>query len=340
MIQNFAFGVDVSWISQLEDRGFRWVDEQGAEVDPLRQLKNMGADSVRVRVFVNPPKEAFWQKDENTVCMLGYCDAQGILDFAKRVKENKMRLMIDFHYSDHFADPIYQHIPEEWVNDTDEELAQRVYQHTKEVLSLLKENDIYPEWVQVGNEINPGIMIPRGGLEENPEALVTFLNAGYDAVKECFPECQVITHLAGVDNKEWCVPFLDNFFQHNGKTDILGFSYYPFWYQSESNKDVLAKCLKEYAETYKKPVMIVEVGGEDSDEEGTWQLMMDTLNAVEEVPDQQGLGVFYWEPEVNRAMLPDNYPLGTARMLDEHTLQLTKVMSVYQNVKPSGQPEI
>lgn len=332
MAQKFAFGVDLGWISQLEERGFRWVDEQNNEIDPIQASKNMGADSVRLRVFVDPPKESFWRKDENTVCMLGHCDARSVLEVSKRVKEKNMRLMIDFHYSDYFADPQYQDIPKGWAADDYETLAGRVYKHTQEVLDLLKDSGVYPEWVQVGNEINPGLMLPKCGLEKNPEELVMMLNAGYDAVKECFPDCQVITHLAGVDQQDWCEPFLKNFFKNNGKTDILGFSYYPYWYdQSNGEKADLFQCLRTYAEKYKKPVMIVEVGGEDNDEEGTYQLVKSTIEVVKELPDQQGLGVFYWEPEVNREILPDNYPLGAAKLLDEHTLQFNKAISAYRD---------
>lgn len=333
MGSQLALGVDLGWISQLESRGFCWVDEKQQKTDPIRASKEMGADSVRLRVFVNPPREAFWEKKDGSVCMLGFCDAQNVLKTAKRVKEQGMRLMIDFHYSDHFADPFYQDIPQEWASDDDEELTKRVYQHTKDVLELLTENEIYPEWVQVGNEINPGLLLPRGDVKESPGQLVRFLNAGYDAVKECCPECQVITHLAGADDTKWCMPFLDSFFEQGGKTDILGFSYYPYWYQSKSDKEILAGCLKDYAGKYQKPVMIVEVGGEDTDEEGTCQLLADTIEAVKELPDNQGLGVFYWEPEVCAGILPDHYPLGAAKLLDEHTLQFTKVIPAYKQYR-------
>lgn len=330
MIQNFAFGVDVSWVSQLEEKGFCWIDYEGNKVDPFRAARDMGADSVRLRVFVNPPADGMWWKAlESNYCMLGHCDAAGVLEMAKRVKDQGMRLMIDFHYSDYFADPTLQDIPKEWEDDDYEKLTKRVYQHTKDVLMLLKENDIAPEWVQVGNEINPGVMLPNGSLTEHPKDLVGFLNAGYDAVKECFPECKVITHLAGGENRDLCIPFLDNFFKNQGKTDILGFSYYPYWSQSVSDKELLAGCLKEYNQRYHKPVMITEVGGEDHDEEGTYQLIRDTMDALAELKEQ-GLGVFYWEPEVNREMLPDHYPLGAARLLDEHTLQYTKALTAYK----------
>ena len=149
--------------------------------------------------------------------------------------------MIDFHYSDHFADPMFQDMPREWESDTDEQLERRVSEHTQEVLGALAEHSIYPEWVQVGNEINNGMMWPRGDLKRSPKQLVRFLNAGYEAVKKVCPDCQVITHLASVCDDALCRPFLDNFFAENGKTDILGFSYYPYWEKFESDKDMLSE---------------------------------------------------------------------------------------------------
>lgn len=107
--------------------------------------------------FAYGVEESYWQKDEDTVCMLGFCDMHSVLEVAKRVKENDMHLMPDIHYSDHFADPEHQDIPETWIQDDEEQLINHVYQHTKDALSLFTTNNIYPEWVQVGNEINNGI---------------------------------------------------------------------------------------------------------------------------------------------------------------------------------------
>ncbi len=169
--------------------------------------------------------------------------------------------------------------------------------------------------------------------------MVSFLNAGYDAVKECFPSCQVITHLSCVNFPEFCEPFWEAFFGNGGKTDILGFSYYPYWYdmimQHKDKKpvDLFYNPLIWYAEKYKKPVMIVEVGGPETDEEGTYELLMNTMEAVRQVPDNQGLGVFYWEPEVGAGLLPDKYPLGAAIALDDNTIQLTKALTAYKVFK-------
>ncbi len=298
MKDRMVLGADLGWVSQLESRGIRWVDEEGRQIDPLQAVKDMGTNTVRLRVFVNPPKEAFWQKKNGTVCMLGFADAESVLEMAKRVKAMDLQLMIDFHYSDHFADPQYQDVPEAWQNEDGEGLKKKVYEHTKEVLHLLVENGAAPEWVQVGNEINPGILLPHGGLKENPGQLVEFLNMGYDAVKECCPDCKVITHIAGPYKPDWCEPFLDNFFEKGGKTDVLGFSHYPYWFKVEQSAEFLLGYLSRYEQKYHKPVMVCEVGGPENEEEGTYQLLMNTMEALERLPDEKGLGVVYWEPEV------------------------------------------
>lgn len=331
MKERMVLGADLGWVSQLESRGIKWVDEGGRQIDPLQAVKDMGTNTVRLRVFVNPPEEAFWQKKNGTVCMLGYADAGSVLEMAKRVKAKGLQLMIDFHYSDHFADPQYQDIPEAWKNENAEGLKRKVYEHTKEVLTLLVDNGTIPEWVQVGNEINPGILLPYGGLKDNPKQLVEFLNRGYDAVKECCPACKVITHIAGPYKPEWCEPFLDNFFAQGGKTDVLGFSHYPYWFKVEQSAEFLLGYLSRYEQKYHKQVMICEVGGPENEEEGTYQLLMNTMEALERLPDDKGLGVVYWEPEVASGLLPDKYFMGASRLVNEHTLQFTKALSAYRD---------
>ena len=108
MRTEYAYGADIGWLSQLEANGIKWVNEDMHEVDAIGELKRLGTNAIRLRVFVNPPVTAIWRKNETTVCMLGFCNAEGLLDAAKRVRDEGMRLMIDFHYSDHFADPDIQ----------------------------------------------------------------------------------------------------------------------------------------------------------------------------------------------------------------------------------------
>lgn len=331
-MKQMIYGVDLGWVSQLESMGYRWLNEAGKETDILEASKELGANAVRLRIFVNPPKEAFWQKHKDETCMLGFCDAEQVVRMAERIKKSGMKLMVGFHYSDHFADPEHQDIPEEWKNDSDSQLEKRIYEHTREVMRMLVRHHASPDWVQVGNEINNGILWPRGSLQEAPGQLVRFLNAGYEAVKEVSPQSKVITHLASVLSEELCVPFLENFFAEDGKTDILGFSYYPYWEKFESDQEVLAAKLREYARTYRRPVMIAEVGGLDSDEEGTYRIVSDCIGAMREQDGQEECGVFYWEPEVAAAILPDQYPLGAAKLAGEKTLQYHKALRAYREV--------
>ena len=331
MRKQMVYGVDLGWATQLETMGYRWLNEAGEETDLLKALKEFGVNAVRSRVFVNPPEGAFWQKKEDEICMLGFCDALNVLKMAKRVKEQGMKLMVGFHYSNHFADPEHQDIPREWRNDTDIQLERRGADHTREGLKLFAENGACPDWVQVGNEVNNGLMWPRGSLNEAPKQLVRFLNAGYDAVKEACPDCKVITHLAEVCNREFCGAFLDNFFAEKGRTDILGFSYYPYWQQFKSNKDMLSEKLKVYSQVYQKPVMIAEVGGLEYDDEGSYKIVSDCVGAMAEQDGQEECGVFYWEPEAASEILPDKYPLGAAKLVGEKTLKFNQALRAYRD---------
>lgn len=346
MKSKIAYGVDLGWVSQLESMGICWIDSDKNATDPIAEAKRLGADAVRLRVFVNPPEEAFWIKPDGTKCMLGFCDADSVLKMCQRVKALDMKIMIDFHYSDHFADPLYQHIPEAWISADEEELARLVAEHTTAVLKLLTSHGIFPEWVQVGNEINPGLLLPVGNMKDAPERLVRFLNAGYGAVKECCPECKVITHVAAVLVVDIAEQFYDTFFRLGGRTDILGLSYYPYWYgmlrkdnenipMSDLSPQRLKKEINRLADLYEKPIMIVEIGGPESEVEATYQLLSDTIDVLKEYAKEHDCesGIFYWEPEAVAQLLPDRYPLGAAKSIDDHTLQYTKVLSAYQDSK-------
>lgn len=239
--------------------------------------------------------------------------------------------MIDFHYSDHFADPIYQDIPKQWEGDDVLKLAGHVKEHTREVLTLLDKNDITVDWVQVGNEINSGILLPVGDRHSAPDKLVTLLNAGYDAVKECLPQCQVVTHLSGANDYKMCCDFYDCFFEHGGRTDILGLSYYPYWVGIVHDENRLKKDMMTISARYDKPVMLSEIGGPETEENETYQLLRSAIRAIRDIPDGQGLGLFYWEPEVGADLLPDHYPLGAAIVTGDKQITFTKAMSAYRD---------
>lgn len=329
--EDISYGADIGWLSQLESQGVTWLDDNGVSTDPLLLLKNKGVDAVRLRVFVKPPSDFEWIKPDGTTCILGYADTDGLLYTAQRAKELGMKVMLVFHYSDHFADPLHQDVPSEWAGATTEQLEKYLYDYTSYIMNRLANEGIYPEWVEVGNEVSYGILFPTGSNQTNDFAQLTrYLNSGYDAVKSVSPSSKVITHLthgAGVSHYNW---FFDNFItQNGGKTDVIGLSYYPYW-TGENNIEQVALNLYNMASKFGKEVMICETGEEETKEGDTYNLLRKELNAIKAVPNQKGLGVFYWEPEANSSIMPDDYHLGATKVIGEKTLQFTSALDAFK----------
>lgn len=334
----FAYGADIGWVSQLESEGVTWVDVNGNQQDPIALLKEKGVNSVRLRVFVNPPENFYWYKDNTTWTMLGFTDKQSVISAAVRASSLGMRVMVDFHYSDVFADPAHQITPDAWSSFDEDQLIQAIYDHTSDVMLALKEHGVIPEWVQVGNEINPGILLPTGSTN-NFSALTRFLNSGYAAVKAVSPTSKVITHLAHGANNSDSRFFFDNFLTtYQGKTDVIGFSIYPYWESStiDQLKPSLISNLNDMAERYGKEVMIVEVGGLEGNPNDSYHTLYQAIDAVNSVSDEKGIGVFYWEPAAHSSVLPDNYELGATAIYGEKTLQFTTALDAFNNYVNEG----
>lgn len=280
----FAKGSDVGWLKQMEEEGYKFYNDEGYDEDCLKILQDHNMNSIRLRVWVNP-------KDK-------HCSKDEVVEMAKRAKNIGFRIMIDLHYSDSWADPEKQFKPEAWKNHSVQELVQDVFSHTLDVMTALKENDVYPEWVQVGNEIPNGMLWPEGKTE-NFDNLSQFLNSGYDAVKKIFKDAKVIIHLDQGDDRDRFIKFFDNHTKNNGKYDVIGVSYYPYWIQKNYKEtiDNLINNLNEYVCRYGKEVMVCEIGGEDTEIEDTYNMLKEVIDRVKKIPDNKGLGVFYWEIE-------------------------------------------
>lgn len=342
----FAYGADLSWVSQLEEQGVRWIDDSGRQKDPFEIAKKKGVNAVRFRIFVKPPQDFLWKKDKDTLCQLGKCDVNHVLEMAERAKEKGFQILLDFHYSDHFADPQFQDIPFSWESYSLDSMCRAIYSHTAGSLMKFRENGISPDWVQVGNEINMGVLLPQGSLNDAPETMTEFLNSGYDAVKEVFPKCQVITHLTAFHKAEYIFRFFDAFFENGGKTDILGFSHYPYWFNlyAKEEKDKVSPTAEfvyehmlRYHEKYQRPIMICEIGEHEEKEQEAYDLLRNTIEGLKMLPDDAGLGLFYWEPEVNSKVLTDHYLLGAARLVTRDTLQFSKALDAYKDKQEGGQ---
>jgi arabinogalactan endo-1,4-beta-galactosidase len=284
----FAKGADVGWLPQMEATGYQFYDVDGSKKDCLQLLKDRGMNTIRLRVWVNPSDDK----------ASGHCSKEETVAMAVRAQKMGMRIMIDFHYSDSWADPGKQTKPLEWKNHTFSELLNDVYLHTEDVLKALKKAGVTPEWVQVGNEIPGGMLWPEGSTD-NFNQLAQLLNKGYDATKAVDPKIKVIVHLDEGNNSKKFRWFFDNAKANNVKYDVIGLSYYPFWIKTDYKENIadLANNLNDMSARYDKEVMIVEVGGIDTQEQNTYDMLTAVIKAVKAVPNNKGLGVIYWEPQ-------------------------------------------
>ena len=286
--QEFAKGADVTWLPQMEATGYQFYDTDGTKKDALQLLKDRGMNTVRLRVFVNPSDDP----------RSGHCSKEETVAFALRAQKMGFRIMIDFHYSDSWADPGKQNKPAAWKDLPFNLLAQALYDHTFDVMTALQKANVKTEWVQIGNEIPGGMLWPDGSTS-NWKQLGILLNKGYDAVKAVDQSIKVIVHLDEGDNIEKYRTFYDNATAQKVRYDVIGLSYYPFWVKKDYTETIanLEFNLNDLVKRYNKEVMVVEVGGEYDKVENTKALLEATIKAVRNVPNQKGLGVLYWEPQ-------------------------------------------
>ncbi|MBK6936607.1 MAG: glycosyl hydrolase 53 family protein [Chitinophagaceae bacterium] len=279
----FAKGADIGWLTEMESAGRKFYNSSGTEQDCIQILKNLGMNSIRLRVWVNPSG--------------GWNGSADVVAKAVRAKNLGMLIMIDFHYSDSWADPGQQTKPAAWAAQDFTTLKNAVYNHTYDVLTALKSNGVTPEWVQVGNETNDGMLWPEGKASTNMANFAALVNKGYDAIKAVDASIKVIVHISnGHDNSlfRWIFDGLKN---NSGKWDIIGMSLYPevsTW--SAMNTQCLSN-INDMIARYDKPVMITEVGMSWDQAAACQSFITDLINKVKTVANNKGLGVFYWEPQ-------------------------------------------
>lgn len=282
----FYKGADISWVTEMESQGHKFYNKKGEKKECTSLMKELGLNAIRLRVWVNPKE--------------GWSSKEDMLKLARRAKANGMELMVDFHYSDWWADPGQQHKPAAWKNLSFNKLKTAMADHTKEVLEALKAEGITPKWIQVGNEIRPGML-----WDENPKTsgasydirecdvkesgskstavkfrmnwknLAELINSGYDAVKSVFPGSTVIVHLDNGYDKELYRWFFDELKANGGKWDMIGMSIYPYWTMMEKPEYTPEKTINDCIENirlvnerYNCDVMIVETGMECADDNG------------------------------------------------------------------------
>ncbi|QJD89242.1 cellulase family glycosylhydrolase [Duganella dendranthematis] len=290
----FVKGADVGWLPQMEATGYKFYNRQGKQEDLLQILKEDGINTIRLRTWVNPSSDrasGHNSKDE-TVAM------------AVRAQKMGMRVMINFHYSDSWADPQQQRKPAAWIGHDFPQLLKDVYGYTHEVMSALKQAGVTPEWVQVGNETPTGMIYPEGHTDNWPQ-LAQLINQGYDAIKAVSPTSKVVLHLDRGNDSQRFRTWFDNARANGAKYDVIGMSYYPYWLDGRPDYTAsindLAANMNDMAARYGKEVMVVEVGGEDTQPQNTYDMLVAVQRKVKAVPDHKGLGVIYWEPQGARS---------------------------------------
>ena len=285
--QHFAKGADISWITEMEAVGKKFYNSEGAQTECMSLLKSLGMNAVRLRVWVNPND--------------GWCNAADLLIKAKRANDLGMRIMIAFHYSDSWADPGKQTKPTAWTAMEIDALKTALEVHTKEILNLLKNNQITPEWVQIGNETGNGMLWETGKASVSMSNYAALTTVGYNAVKDIFPNSKVIVHLQnGYDNNlfRW---IFDGLKSYGAKWDVIGMSLYPSWFTTTNDWQAAnLACLNnmnDMAARYNKEVMIVECGMSWDMASTAKSFLTDLIAKTQSVTNGMGTGVFYWEPQ-------------------------------------------
>jgi arabinogalactan endo-1,4-beta-galactosidase len=300
----FLHGGDVSEIPEVEAKGVHF-SYLGKVEDPFRIMKKAGWNFIRLRVWNNP-------KD-------GFCDVSHTLAMAKRAKAAGLKVGIDFHYSDYWADPGHQNKPAAWRSLSFPQLTDAVYVFTKSTVQALVNQGTRPAIVQIGNEIGAGMLWPDGKIESADPAqwqrLSTLIKAGLRGVKDGQGGQHIATmiHLErGGDNggARW---WFDHLTPYNVDFDVIGLSYYPFWH---GHLDAFKRNVNDLAERYGKDIYVAEVAypwttshkghfaevlsklepGYPATPKGQADFLAYVIKTVKEIPQGHGAGILYWAP--------------------------------------------
>ena len=268
-------GADISFLPELEQRGVHFADNKGQR-DAIEILKDHGFNYIRLRIFNDPARDSGYSPGR------GFCDLAHTLQMAKRVKAAGLQLLLDFHYSDYWADPGKQYKPAAWRNADFPHLLDSVYVYTMKVMDALRQQGTLPDMVQVGNEINHGMIWPEGSIR-HPDSLAKLIYAGVRGVRAIDPSCPVMLHIALGGQNDESHFFLDNMLERQVPFDVIGLSYYPKWHGSLAD---LKYNVDDLARQYGKDVIVVEYT----------QRKLEVNDIAFSVAGGRGLGTCIWEP--------------------------------------------
>ncbi|HOT92273.1 MAG TPA: arabinogalactan endo-1,4-beta-galactosidase [Anaerolineae bacterium] len=298
-------GVDISSLPQVEDKGGVFYNTDGQAQDIFEILADHGVNYVRLKLWHTPAN--------------GYNNLEKVKGMAIRIKRAGMGFLLDFHYSDTWADPKKQYKPLAWWDYDYEQLRTAVYEYTKEAVTALREQNTAPDIVQIGNEIPGGMLWDQGKLNGSADQfsrLAGLLKAGIAGVKDAGCDAKIMLHLdRGGDNAlyRW---WFDNIIAEGVEFDIIGLSFYGYWHGDLRD---LAANLADLAQRYNKELIVVEtayaytldnqdgygniiaredqlIPGYPATVEGQSAWLRDLMQVVKDVPGGLAKGVFYWEP--------------------------------------------
>ena len=300
----FMKGVDLSMLKQVEDNGGLFYDNVN-QIDPIQEFNSKGINTVRLKIWHNP--------------LLNYNDLESVLEIAERVKNAELDLLLDFHYSDTWADPSNQNKPAAWENLNFDTLCDSIEQYSRYVITKLKNQNTLPKYVQIGNETDCGFLWPDGYVcgESNNDIQWNklrdlFMHAieGVNTALDLEDSLKIISHVSSGGN--W---FFGNLLEEDIPIDILAISYYPMWHGTLAD---LNQNINMLATQFGKPVLVVETAypftlswndntnnilgletqlldGYEASEEGQFSFLYDLISLVHE--HDFGHGVCYWAPD-------------------------------------------
>lgn len=299
-------GGDLSALGRMEQLGARFNDREGRKTDAIQALASFGANCVRLRLFVQPDGQGFTNND------LTYT-----LALAKRARAAGQAILLDFHYSDTWADPAKQGIPKSWPQDDLAAIAERCETYTCETLRVFAREEVFPELVQIGNEIENGLLWPvgkiwkAGATEPDWNNAATLFKAASHGVRRGTPagkHTRIVLHTATGGHVEKTATFHREM-QHRGLDyDVAGLSYYPWWH---GTLEGLKQNASQLVTDFHKEVMVVEAGfrwqqvatpddkapGWPNTPEGQAKFLREVIDVIHQLPAGKGIGVLWWHPD-------------------------------------------
>ena len=332
----FLTGGDINWLNFMEDMDdpVRYYDYDGTEKDAIQIMAENGANIVRLRLYNDPGKG---HGDGSDYLPDGYQNPEDILDLAKRVKDKGMQIQLTFHYSDYWSNAETQLIPHEWAEEvaklgadaTDDEkdavVEQCLYDFTKDFMQKMHDQGTDPEYVSFGNEMHTGLLFDKGratydyGSTYRWSRLASLLKTASRATKEVSPDTKVILHLDGAGNWNKYNTFFTNCKTNEVPYDVIGISYYPYWYPDYDVTSLVSFC-NRLIDTFDKDIMFMEtgysfadkttIGGQDTrftnvgpyqntfgqSNMGQKAFMEELYSGFKQIKDGRCLGDLYWDP--------------------------------------------